>query len=162
MKNKLLILALCLSVGLNLGILAGIIYHRRQLLPRPFYSALGLSSTQKERMKDLETTYRRKVKPLHQQIRLKREELVDLLKESEPKTEKIKQKITEISSLECELEKSTMEHLLGMRALLTPEQQEKMFSLLSHRFCGRRYEGLPFRRGRRGPPPPFPSPPREE
>lgn len=151
MKNKLLILALCLSVGLNLGILAGVIYHRRQLPPRPFYFALGLSSTQKERMKDLEITYRRKVEPLHQQIRLKREELVGLLKESEPTTEKIKQKITEISSLECELEKSTMEHLLGMRALLTSEQQKKLFSLLSRRFCGRRGEGLPFGRGRGGP-----------
>lgn len=151
MKNKLLILALCLSVGLNLGILAGIIYHRRQFPPRPFYFALSLSSAQKEKMKDLEITHRQKVEPLHQQIRSKREELVDLLRESKPATEKIEQKIAEISSLECELEKSMTEHLLEMRALLTPEQQQKLFSILSNRFCGRRGEGLPFGLGRRGP-----------
>ncbi|HCJ66905.1 MAG TPA: hypothetical protein DHV62_06150 [Elusimicrobia bacterium] len=142
MKQKILLFVLILSLGLNIAFIAGGAYRRWKFRPGRLPAELHLSRTQKEKMHSLELEKRKKIDPLRKKIEIKSEELLTLLKESTSPDEKIRKKIEEISMLQCDLHKSMVEDMLEKRDILTPEQQEKFFSIITKRF-GRKSPPLP-------------------
>ncbi len=141
MKQKILLFALILSLGLNIALIVGRGYRHWKFypgrLPAELNSQLRLSQVQKEKMRSLELENRKKIDPLRKEIETKSEELLALLKVSTSPGEEIRKKIEEISVLQCDLHKSMVEDMLEKRDILTPEQQEKFFSIITKRFGGR-------------------------
>jgi len=73
------------------------------------------------------------VEKIRAKLARKRAELSELLEETSPDQEKIKVKINEIASLQVQLQRETINHLERIRAVLTPEQRAKFFSLIRKR-----------------------------
>lgn len=154
MKKKMIIFGIILLVAINLSALVTMGYNkwcahhgrgceveRRCELglmysPRCFlYRHLSLSESQVEEMELLGESFDQKVIPLRAELNEKREQLVKMLMESEPNREEINVKLSEIDSLQAELQKGVINHLLQVKGVLTPEQQENFSSLILERLC---------------------------
>ena len=158
MKEKLLILALIFSLGINIGIFGSIGYkrlkgkseerHSREAEHSPMRflaKELGLSESQTKEIEALRKSLEPKMEEIREELREKKAQLVYLLKESKPDLEKINIQLSEIESLQTKLQKLVIRHLLQEKNILTPEQQDKFFSIISKRlFHGERHqeEGL--------------------
>jgi len=91
---------------------------------------LSLSKAQEKKIESLNKSFYIKVQKIRAQLGQKRAELSELLRETSSDQEKIRDKIDEIASLQVQLQKETINHLERIRAILTPKQQEKFFSLI--------------------------------
>ena len=155
MKERLLILALIFSLGLNIGILGSVGYNwlkgkckERHSIEaghspmRVLAKELNLSESQAKEMEALRKSLEPKMEKIREELREKKVQLVNLLKESEPDLEKINIQLSEIESLQTELQKLVIRHLLQEKNILTPEQQDKFFSIISKRlFHEERHQG---------------------
>jgi Spy/CpxP family protein refolding chaperone len=149
MKKNLIILFLVLLTIINIAALATFAYHRfhsKREFPlrggpdvRPdrhmdfIKYELGLNE---EQMKEYESRcdrFREETKPIHDSLRAKRKELIDAIAAEQPSVEKLDRLAEEIGALEITLKKKTTAHLLEGKAILTPEQQNKLFSLFRER-----------------------------
>jgi len=146
MKKNLFIIGFIFSVTVNVVVLASLGYFwykghkvreiRRQEITHfegPLERILALSPEQIEARRALRRDFDPIIADLRVTIRLKRQELMMLLKEPEPDTIQINKKIAEIASLQAELEKLTIHHLIKMKRILTPEQAEKIHSFIEKR-----------------------------
>ncbi|MFQ6084221.1 MAG: Spy/CpxP family protein refolding chaperone [Candidatus Aminicenantia bacterium] len=148
MKRKLLILGLILSIAINIGVLGSVGYHwlkrsgeerhHREGKHSPMSilgKELSLSQSQAREMESLRQSLEPKMEEIKKELREKRVQLVNLLMESEPDLEKINIQLTEIESLQTELQKLVIDHLLQEKKILSPEQQKRLFSIISKRLC---------------------------
>lgn len=148
MKRRLLIFGLTLSVAINIGILGSAGYrwlkisseerHHREGEHSPmgfFGKELSLSQSQAREMESLRKALEPKMEEIREELREKRVQLVSLLMESEPDIEKINFQLNDIESLQTELQKLVIEHLLQQKKILSPEQQKKFFSIISKSLC---------------------------
>ncbi|HID93110.1 MAG TPA: periplasmic heavy metal sensor [bacterium (Candidatus Stahlbacteria)] len=156
MRRKPLILALVLSVAINVAVLATAGYHWRGRRaeeqhhragghsPTSFlHRELALSESQVRQMESLGRPLEQKIDRIKEELREKRAQLVDLLMEPQPNREEINVKVSEIESLQTGIQKLIIDHLLQQKEILTPEQQKKFFSIISERLCpGHQGEGL--------------------
>lgn len=146
MKKNLFIIGFIFSVTVNIVVLAslGYFWHkgrkvrdiRRQEVTHfqgPLERALALSPEQIEAMRALRRNFDPRITDLRIAIRDKRHELMMLLKEPNPDTVQINRKIAEIASLQEELEKLTIRHLIRMKRMLTPEQARRIQSFIEKR-----------------------------
>jgi len=146
MKKNLLILGLILSGGINIGVLAAIGYNRleksckeghteeeRHAAVTFLIKELDLSPAQEKEIESLRKSLELKVEEIGTKLREKRVQLVDLLKESQPDLEKINNQLSEIETLQTELQKMAITNLLQEKKILSPEQQEKFFSIILKR-----------------------------
>ena len=145
MKKNLVILFLVVLTIINVTALVTIAYHRldykkrfrpvgRPDIPMNFIKQeLDLNE---EQVKEFETQIKRlkiETEPILDSIRAKRKELMDEIAAEEPNVEKLDRLTEEIGNLEITLKKKTTAHLLEGKAILTPEQQKKFFSLFKER-----------------------------
>jgi Spy/CpxP family protein refolding chaperone len=137
MRKKIVIILVVVFAG---GILLGVFIPRlleRRHFPSPpahFISRyLSLSESQKKKMESLDQSFRAKLQETRTQLDEKRAELSDMLGESSPDHEKIKDKVSEIASLQAQLQRETIDHLQEVRSILTPEQEDKFLSLVRKR-----------------------------
>jgi Spy/CpxP family protein refolding chaperone len=141
MKKNLIILFLVFLTIINVAALATIAYHRFHP-KRPFSSEgppdvhrnfiqqeLGLNE---EQTKEFETHFeavRKETEPILDSLEVTRKKLMDELSGDEPDRDKLDSLAEEIGSLQAELQKKMIGHLLEGTSLLTPEQQKKFVSL---------------------------------
>jgi len=148
MKKKLLILCLTFSVAINIGVLGSAGYswlkisgeerpHQEEKhSPMSFLGKeLSLSQSQAREMESLRKALEPKMEEIREELRDKRVQLVNLLMEAEADLEKINIQLNEIESLQTELQKLVIDHLLQEKKILSPEQQKKFFSIISKRLC---------------------------
>jgi Spy/CpxP family protein refolding chaperone len=148
MKKRLLILGLTFSVAINIGVLGSAGYSRLKICgkershqegehsPMSFLGKeLSLSQSQAREMESLRKALELKMEEIREQLRDKRVQLVNLLMEAEADHEKINIRLNEIESLQTELQKLVIDHLLQEKKILSPEQQKKFFSIISKRLC---------------------------
>lgn len=146
MKRNILVLALIFSVAVNIGILGSVGYHwlkkkggerhhqEAQHSPLGFLAKeLRLSPSQIREIESLRKSLEPKLEEIREKLREKRAQLVNMLKEPEHDSAKINLLIKEIESLQTKLQKIAINHLLQEKKILTPEQQEKFFSIVSKR-----------------------------
>ena len=145
MKKNLVILLLILLTVVNVAALATIAYHRFHYKTHfPSIDRLGKHmefikkelDLNEEQIKEFEAQ-REKLKietePILDSIRAQRKELMDEIAAEKPNVEKLDKLAEEIGALETTLKKKTTAHLLQGKAILTPEQQKKFFSLFKER-----------------------------
>lgn len=147
MKRTLLILGLIFSVAINAAVLTKIGHHwlGKEKEERHYregkhssmsylYKELALSEPQLKEMELLRKSLESRMKGIKKELREKRVELVDLLTEAEPDRKKINEKSIEIETLQGNLQRLIIEHLLKQKTVLDPEQQKRFFSLIEKRF----------------------------
>jgi len=144
-KKNLAILLLILLTIVNVAALATIAYHRfhhkrafppmdRPDTPERFIQReLDLNEEQVKEFESQDKRFREETKPIHDSLRAKRKELMDEIAAEKPNVDKLDRLAEEIGALETTLKKKTTAHLLEGKAILTPEQQKKFFSLFKER-----------------------------
>lgn len=140
MRKKLLILVAILLVGSGVSLIAARYQFWRAEKTRRHESGqnscyflhkhLSLSTSQKSHMETLDKPFRSKVNQLKAELSQKRDELSALLLEPNPAAEIINAKLEEIATLQVELQKVVVAHLLSIKEILTPEQQKRFFAMI--------------------------------
>ena len=145
MKKNLVILLLILLTIVNVAALATIAYHRleskRRFRPmgRPdmhmniIKQELDLSEEQIKEFESQAKRFKEETEPILDSLRAKRKDLMNEIATEEPNRDKLDKLTEEIGALQAALHKKTIVHLLEEKSLLTPEQQQKFFSLLKER-----------------------------
>ena len=95
-----------------------------------FYQGLGLSDSQLERMEPLARTFHVKLDELSRETEKKRELLVNLLSREEVDTGRIERLRKDMASIQDQIQREVITHLLDVRKILNPEQKEHFFALL--------------------------------
>lgn len=150
MRKKIILTLLVVFAG---GVISGLFIPqllKRERLPSSptdfLCHYLSLSESQKKKMESLDQTFYVRVEKIRTETGERRAELGELFEESSLNQEKIRVKVNEISSLQAEFLRETIIHMVEIRALLTPEQQAKFFSLIKKRL----YRGRPWMRHKKG------------
>jgi Spy/CpxP family protein refolding chaperone len=143
MKSKGLLIALIVSLGLNLGA-AGIFAYRTFSKARfrpPFHSLkkeLGLSEEQVDSITARMETSFQQTEPVREELEQKRAEMFALLKEPELDTVQVNALFAEVAELQKNLEIMVFTSLYETKDLLTAEQQAKFFEMMEkNMFKGR-------------------------
>jgi hypothetical protein len=108
-------------------------------------SYLGLEGPQVERLRQIVLETEKANVKVRAEMELRRIELREALRADKPDRDGILKKVQEISNLRGEMMKHNVEALLAAKAVLSPEQQRKIFFIIENR-----YEGGPVGEGRRG------------
>lgn len=124
--------------GLTLAALAALAapWGRGQGLGSRAGAALDLTEDQKARIEALRETCFQENSPLRSQLFDKKQELQALWNEAAPNAEKIRAKQKEIAQLRDQMQERSVQCRLDQRAVLTPDQQQKLASLGRDRGCG--------------------------
>jgi len=140
MKKRLLILLLIVSVAINLGIFAKVLFNSSP--PKemcdigcigsgwqesPICLKLNLSKQQIKHMEELRKDYQKQISPLTGQLKAKRNELFLLLKSESLPTEAVDKILKEIASIQAAIQKQFVHFFFRTRNTFTPEQQEKFY-----------------------------------
>lgn len=135
MVKKILVIALIVSVGINLGVLSIFLFHlwNGHEMEHPMHKIMEqmkLTPEQKELMKEERESFEQKTEPIKDELAGKRSEVLNLLKEAEVNTDQRDRLFSETAQLQAELEMMVFEHLGQVKQILTPEQQEIFFQHL--------------------------------
>lgn len=120
---------------------------------------LDLTKEQTGRIRSMHTELRKEQIRLTSQIQIAQIDLQELLAQDTVDMPKVEQQVREISRLQGDLQLARIRAMNSVRNVLTPEQREKLQSLM----MGTRPMGLmqgPKPMGRDATPPPGPGPPR--
>ena len=144
MKRKLFIWGIIMLTVVNIAALGTMAYHRfghgeecyheNQHNRRDFlHRELALSDAQAAQMKALKESFQLNARPIRAALKTKRAQLFQLLAAPNPDRAKIDRVQSEIDSLQSELQKLVIGHLLDERKILTPGQQSRFFSIIRER-----------------------------
>jgi Spy/CpxP family protein refolding chaperone len=111
-------------------------------------AALGLTDQQADQLHQLFVESEKSTVKTRADIAIRDIEMRELLRADKPDREAIMKKVQELSDLRGQMMKQHIESLLAARSVLTPEQQNKIRSLLERRRSEFRRERF---RGQRGP-----------
>jgi Spy/CpxP family protein refolding chaperone len=92
-------------------------------------SELGLGDDQRERVRAIAEAARETEAPLRETLRARREELYALLRADAPDTDRVMAQAERVGEAETALHKQRLRTLLEVRAILTPEQREKLTAI---------------------------------
>ena len=87
-----------------------------------FFSVPNLTEEQSAKLTDLQKSFIMDTSKLRSDLAVKRIELNQLLRQSQPKTEEVMAKQEELSDLQSQLQKKCLSKQLDMRKILTDEQ----------------------------------------
>ncbi len=134
-KNKVMALALTLSLTLNLAFLAAIVYqklrHRPPVPPTEFKSDFNLAPAQDTKVREIVRKFKLNSILFKEDILDKRVEIVEELGEPQGDREKIAAKTEELNGLENQLNRDFITALLKISDILEPEQRLNMIYQLS-------------------------------
>jgi Spy/CpxP family protein refolding chaperone len=138
MKQRILIIALVVSVALNVGALATFVY-RCATRPEPpgppcLERTLNLTAEQRDAMRAQREKAFEEMEPLRRQLDAKRGEVLALLKEPEVDVARRDKLFGEIADLQTQMELLTFNNMRATRELLRPEQRERFTGLVEERF----------------------------
>ena len=92
---------------------------------------IGLTKDQRVKMEDILLESEKKIAEIEPQLRIKRMELAILMGESKPDENKAITLVNEIGKLRTQLSLIRVKRRIGLKKLLTLEQQEKLGKLLT-------------------------------
>ncbi len=141
MKNSTLKFLLLISVILNVAILGtiGYSYYMNSFhKPLPFgpgrrgflVKELALNPEQANALIKDEQSFHDDIDSMRKQIFLKRLELLNLIKSDNPDTKKIDQTISDIGSMQEDIQKKITAHIIEVKTILNKDQQKKFFGLI--------------------------------
>ncbi|MFH1231384.1 MAG: hypothetical protein V1709_07810 [Planctomycetota bacterium] len=107
-------------------------YRDAQPCTCPLGMYLSLTDSQKTEFYNLNCSFQQKIAKLKESINY---ELKALLLETPTDKDQLSQKADEVCILQTELQRQTIDHFIELKRILTPEQQEKFFSLIIERMC---------------------------
>lgn len=149
------VLAISLALNFSFLITVGYMYFKQsQYRTTPFggkieknrflFEELSLQPEQMEKMKARALSFRRAVDGKRKAIAEKRKKLFTLIGSNQPETPAIDAIIDEISSMQEDLQKNVVQHILETKSLLNKEQQKKFFDLIKNTMhTGKQAECLP-------------------
>lgn len=145
MNNSLVKYLLLLSVLLNLTILGTAGYSHYQRNPSwssPFgqqmpgdqflFEKLGLEPAQVEAIKKKAIPFRAEIGRRRAELAGKRQHLVTLMRQDTPNPQAIRALIAEISAIQEEMQHRISAHMLGVKAMLDKEQQQRFLDLIEN------------------------------
>ncbi len=147
MKRKLLLLGVIILVIVNISALVTIFHNRLFRPPKRPYGPpcsldflrheLALSDSQITQLRAQRAAFDKQIDKFRLKLREKRKALLEELRSDEPDSGRIDQLIEEIGGLQIILEKEAIRGILQGKAILTPEQREKLLQMFEHRLQGR-------------------------
>ena len=99
---------------------------------------LGLTDPQVERLRQIVVETEKANEKTRAEIEVRSIDLREALRADKPERDEILKQVQEISDLRREMMKHNVEAILAAKAVLSPEQQRRVFSLLENRHEGRR------------------------
>ena len=95
---------------------------------------LGLDAAVRARIHDLAAQSRQAAQPLDEELRGLHDGMRALLEQDSPSADAVMQQADRIGAAETEMHKQRLQTMLAIRALLTPEQREKLVQIFeAHR-----------------------------
>jgi Spy/CpxP family protein refolding chaperone len=168
MMSKTLVLLLIVSLAVNLAAAVTFGYYwwserhttrefgRRWSMERPevepdmLRRRLDLSKEQMETIEKERQALASDMRSLRLRSSRARRELMELLEEEEIDRGRADSLLSEVASLQADIERKVFEHLARMRRVLTPEQREHLLHLLQRRLHPRGAEHLILEKGMEG------------
>lgn len=146
-SRTLLIAAIVAVTFINLGAMATVLIKYRQLnrtvtqesvsitkdtiVSAPGYALMirqmDLDQTQRDQIRESQYAFRRSIRPLIQQVNNLNARLLEELEQDTADTLRINELCHEIGDLKAQMKVQTMFHLLDIRELAGPEQQEQLY-----------------------------------
>ena len=144
MRNRLIIIALCFSLALNIAVIGTLVYfwsqpqkpHFRSRTPREREfpgMEFGLDDQQHAKARDEIQQYKENIGGVMDSLRMCRKTLMELLVNDSNNQVGINTTIEKIAKYQIEIEKITINHLLKMRDILTPEQWYNLVNAIEMR-----------------------------
>lgn len=140
MKKKFIILGILLLIAINISALATIGYrwkcrHGNQscgaCAPGEYMcQKLSLTDAQKQNVEACRKAFNEGIDQKREILTHKRNELVELISQPNPRTGKIDSLLVEIGAAQTELEKVVVNHILKEKGLLSPQQQEEFLEMI--------------------------------
>jgi len=147
MKVRILVVALIVSLGMNVGGILTLGYHLWQKhraeqdhpgWPRSpsglLRDRLDLSEEQIDKMYAMRESMVSETLPLREELSGKRKVLMSLLRKTEPDTTDLNLLITEISHLQAKLELHIFKNIQQTKKILTPRQQQQFLEFFEQGF----------------------------
>lgn len=146
MKSKIMVIVLIISLAINIGVVSMVLYRRvtvkrfwgrgptvmgRMHTPRPLHRKLGLTKEQEEKIIKFKEETEKNIFPLRKSLYEKRKELFAMVKSGKIDEKKKQKLLQEVSSLQMQIESITLDDIVRIRNVMTPEQIEKMNKLFS-------------------------------
>jgi Spy/CpxP family protein refolding chaperone len=132
MKDLLL---LALSATVLIIIVIRIRLSRRKLI-RGYLDLIDLTDEQKKQVEEIRKSFLPDVAGVRQSLREKRLELSELLFADAPDMLAIEAKSVEISTLQRNLERKVIDHILEEKGLLSPQQKKRFHEVIRREFEG--------------------------
>ena len=155
MKSKVITIILIVSLGINIGLLASYVYHKftgkkseeRDISKRGWRRGklrhkLKLDENQLKKVEVMQEATYLKINPIRDTLKIRREELANLLKNTQLDKSKLQNLITEIADLQAEIELIYSEQIWQMKEVLTSEQQQQFFKLFKGKLRGKNMFGF--------------------
>ena len=145
MKIGFLKMALTVSLLFNLSVLGAVgyfYYQKNRYWETPFgvkvrkdrflFEELSLRPDQKKKMREKAIPFRAEIDRKRQEIAVKRNYLISLLRADAPDARAIKTAVSEISRIQEEVQGMAAAHILQEKAALDKEQQKKFLDLIEN------------------------------
>ena len=160
MRSKWLMIILSLSLAINAGVLATTgyhYYHSASMAPSApcpvspgdthLYQSIGLSDLQLSKMEPLAQKFHGRLAELGAGMEEKKRILIDLLrKESDPASvEKLRK---EMASIQDEIQKEVIMHIMESKKILESGQQLRFFDLMRQSMAGEKSPASPTNGGK--------------
>ncbi|MBI5103262.1 MAG: periplasmic heavy metal sensor [Nitrospirae bacterium] len=143
MKNSGLKFLLLISLILNISFLGAVgyqYYKKSMYWTSPFgykmqknhflFEELSLKPDQMQNMKEAATKFRAVVDEKRQAIASRRKDLITLIRRDNPDRKAVEDVVSEISSIQEEMQKMIAMHMINMKSGLDKEQQMKFVDLI--------------------------------
>ena len=160
MKKNIVFTAAIVLTVINLVAFGTLLYNRWSCSQAPSCSEvrdqrfeqmkqeLALSTEQTAQLDVYRTTFHAELDSLSTQLVVARTQLAHALSEKKLDTSRVNNILDEIGRLQSSAQKKVISHLLSVKSILNPEQQEKFFAIVLERFSSASDQPMPGRPSR--------------
>jgi Spy/CpxP family protein refolding chaperone len=93
------------------------------------HQQLGLTADEQKALEPIEEKFERRQRELTMEIREATRELAQAIKEDQTDSARVSSAVRKIHAAQGDLQKVTLQHVFEMKAILTPEQYQKLLKL---------------------------------
>lgn len=150
MNKKLIIWGVALLTAINVASLSTIAYYnwdddkrhrseRRREKRSSWEERLGLTTVQSEQIKTMRGALMDDIRPLREAMKVKRDRFYELVMAPSMDRAAIDQVQGEMDSLQADIKRMVIDHMLAHKDVLTPEQQTQFFEMMKKRYGNGNY-----------------------
>ena len=96
----------------------------------------ALTAKQRKQCAESDEEFRQKRMELVAELADAQARLMDVLRQPKPKQQDIDAALRAVSETQAKLQRAVVDHLLRLKSVLTPKQQEELFESLGQHMCG--------------------------